>query len=502
MFYQVVFIHFKLRGIMNSVARLSFFLGLFSLVLLVGSSSVRAAESCQIRYASKAQVAKYKSDVKKLSKELQKTEVSYREAQGLVDQANNFNDWLFNVKSPNRELVKIHKDFVETLSDFENMNDRVLVSKIIVRLLEQPAPNTASEAMKLILESYDSYMVPFFTEKQAHERMNEYLKGKESIQYALGEMTFGELQEHLYGSSKSIKRIAAGSLLGRFFAECKEFLRGDVSREILKFKAAPEGSDTSSYEKLFIALDANTFPIYQKYFNQPYFLTHAHQPAQGTLMMAYNGQTYGYGGSSHSGEVRLQSPGALWPTILLSSSEAHRVENYFDLGRDGRDFNAGSVTQHPWKLSNGREEESYCARGAYSSCTHWVGNIPLGDKLVKSYMFPGNIDEYADGDVTDKRPQVKKVGSYKYLDGNKLTKEEMNRIQLVWRQKAGHAQLWEVLGLRREQASAELANPGYVAYSLISGAKTERVPFVFVTTNNARQALPAVSTMAKQISAH
>jgi hypothetical protein len=63
--------------------------------------------------------------------------------------------------------------------------------------------------------------------------------------------------------------------------------------------------------------------------------------------------------------------------LYFKTSEAQRLTKYFELGAEN-----GDLAQYPWNLGK------YCSKeGGYTSCTHWVGNIPVGDKVVKEYKF-------------------------------------------------------------------------------------------------------------------
>src|SRR5690606_16617256 len=119
------------------------------------------------------------------------------------------------------------------------------------------------------------------------------------------------------------------------------------------------------------------------------------------------------------------------------------------------------------------ELDGYCAAGGYTCCTHWIGNIPIGDKKVSSYSFPGNVDEHA-GNARGTGPQRQKLKPYDYP--NPL-------MQLVW-QVPGNEQLADVLGVHRSKMSGELAKSGWVLHTLAGAVGRDRVPVVFYFVSN------------------
>lgn len=430
-----------------------------------------------------------------------------------VATASLLNQYVAQVQNPSAQLVHFQKDILHALTQFDNFGYQVEVSKAVAQLAQQgpanaPSLNSSEGLFNALKNAWIGRQVPFFTQAQAEKRFEDYSEGKLSFKQSLGELSFEELQIQLFGPGKSINNITADSAMGRYLAECATVKNAAVATSISQFPKAPGSNELSGQEKLFIAIDQQTFPIYQKYFTGVNFFVHLHQPQQGTLIVGHQGQSYSYAGSSPGGDLRMQGIGSLWPTIIVSESEGQRLANYFWLGRTSRNAqNLYGVAQFPWLLVDKKEQttETFCALGGYNSCTHWFGDIPFGETLVDTYMFPGRVDQYATNNgVQDAGPQRKKLGTYNASSSVRAVFSEFEQkvAERVWKPLKGHMQLWQVLGLQREQEMGELANPGYVAYSLLAGTNQTRVPFVFVGTQDATQALPTTVQMATQIRAY
>lgn len=287
----------------------------------------------------------------------------------------------------------------------------------------------------------------------------------ESLNRALGDLTLTEVGELVHGGSPL--KPKADSLLGRYLEET------GAATLVRRFPVGPDSSELGPM-RLVVALSERSFRAYAKYFTGQNFLTHVHTPDQGTLHIAFEGQYGSYGSLTRT--MRTPQEGTLMPSILLKSTEGSRASLYFDVSRS---IGGGDPMLEPWTL------EGYCAMGGYNSCTHWIGNIPLGDKLVSAYRFPGKVDAHAYNQVSP-GVQVKPLQQYP-LDpaSSNLTAEQITRLRRVWKV-PGNEQLADAVGLGPQNVKGELANPGYVAFSLVGRASTERVPFVFVVVPDHR----------------
>jgi hypothetical protein len=294
--------------------------------------------------------------------------------------------------------------------------------------------------------------------KDTIEKRIEALVNNErgSLLQALGEMNLSEVQRLVYG--KNPLRPSNDSLLGQYIKAT-----GAATR-VRTFTRGPRRMDGP--KKLVVSLSPQSFEKYNELFSLVNFLIHMHSPQQGTLQLVHEGMWGSYGRNTSA--MRAPGMGALLPHVLLTTSEGQRARLFFELAKSG----AGEARE-PWQLEN------YCATGGYASCTHWFGNIPVGDKLVKEYTFPGKVDQYANNSVGP-GPQTKVLKPFEHA--NPLA-------SLVWKA-PGHQQLSDVIGLHRANISGELANPGWVAYSLLGGAGVDRVPFVFLATTDHRSPIP------------
>jgi hypothetical protein len=310
-------------------------------------------------------------------------------------------------------------------------------------------------SLKELLEKSLKGVVP---ESSIQGRLNGEIRGNlTAIRRVLGEMELSEVQELVYG--KKPLKPSPGSLLGKYISET------GAKTMVRTFSTTAEENGPQGPPKLVVALSAKSFPIYQKYFGRPEFLVHTHGPQQGTLYVAHDENVYNWNGNQ--GDLRFPAEGSLWPHILLKSSEAERTRNYFALHLEDTQF-----AMRPWE-----KYPKYCAEGAYTNCSHWIGNLPIGDKLVSAYRYPGYVDDYAANHIQgferkkaeDQAPRVKTLVPY----------EAENELEQMVYKAPGHQQLAGVIGIMRQQDRAELANPGFVLVTLTARAPTERVPFMF-----------------------
>ncbi len=88
--------------------------------------------------------------------------------------------------------------------------------------------------------------------------------------------------------------------------------------------------------------------------------------------------------------MRPLKPNGVMPLVILKTTEGQRLEQYIryvDQTWDPESWK--TYAMEPWRM------DDYCAISAYSNCTQFIGNMPIGDETVFSYTFPGAIDEYA-----------------------------------------------------------------------------------------------------------
>lgn len=294
-------------------------------------------------------------------------------------------------------------------------------------------------------------------------------RGLLSLKRALGDLSLEETQIMLHGGNPLAP--TPESWLGKYLQE------SGAATVVRSFPSVPvpQGTDPAVLpqgpKRLVVAVSQDSWRSFEKYFANEQLLGHVHTTNQGTLMVSFNKKVSWY--TQFGNNLRTPTYGSIMPQILLKTTEGQRASNFFKLGE--QDF---MLARHPWQL------DGYCARGAYESCTQWFGNIPIGDKKVAEYKFPGAIDNHANNlnPLTDPGPRVKPLKPYPEHH-NPLVKH-------VWRV-PGNEQLADVLGLQAQNLAGEFANPGYVAVTLTGLAPVERVPVVFYVVPDHRAALAA-----------
>lgn len=247
--------------------------------------------------------------------------------------------------------------------------------------------------------------------------LHEAGKDQRDLEWVLGYFSEQETFESWIG--KSLEDISPESKLGRYLQKT------GASTLLRNFSTnTNEEGARRGPERLVVAVSAKSFQTFKKIFfdenAQSDSLAHLHTPEQGTLLALSKGHIYHWGSSlaesirlpdgtstvvihrEYSSPLRIPKIGTVIPAILLSASEAGRVQQFLHLLT--RDLDAA---RHPWMIpamSNAKFSR-YCAMGGYNSCTHWLMNIPAGDDLVSKYLFPGKVDAYAYNKV-EKAPQV------------------------------------------------------------------------------------------------
>jgi hypothetical protein len=342
---------------------------------------------------------------------------------------------------------------------------------------------------------------------------------------ALGNMNADESLRQLIGEDANLEQIAPDSLVGRFLSQ-SQAAGVTPSTFVGTFHTEPGLQSPRGERRLYVAVDARNVKIAQEMFMMnPNLLSHYHTQGQGTLNLMHTGKQITYaqylqpqnaGFTEVRGAVHVTGNIAI-PMIVLSSTEASRATNYFTLGT----ITSKARSKFPWSLqdmSDGvpAEKRPYCRTGAYQSCTHWVGEMAIGDKLVPEYKFPGDNNDDGPGAkdpfATDQKLfRTGPVGKYTHFtkpDGRQEligTDTHMDRLtRIVWTQNQGHEQLWSLLNGEQKLKRGEFANPGWVFYSLIGTTPTERVPVVLLYRPDASQPLTdeIITQYQASVSAH
>jgi hypothetical protein len=239
-------------------------------------------------------------------------------------------------------------------------------------------------------------------------------------------------------------------------------------------------------ERLVVAISEGNFDAFQTQFMSRMDLAmHNHTPNQGTLYIQHHGHSQNYTSMGYSNPFRLPSQnGTILPTILMSTTEAQRMKQFFELGHKHIE-----VAKNPWNLPN------YCATGGYGSCTHWFANVPIGDTRVERYTFPGFLDNYAYNHLPpvngrsptpaeDAAARVQDLQPFEDIPG--IDETIMAQMRRVWKAPRGNEQLASVLGVLDNATNGEMASPGYTAMTLTGSASVERVPVVFIRVGDHR----------------
>ncbi len=308
-----------------------------------------------------------------------------------------------------------------------------------------------------------------------------------SLSFAAEELsTLKDVHSALYGND--LKQPSADSWLGKYLKATKA---ATVWKRFLK---APPGSVVPASEfgapRLVISVSRATFAEFQKNFVNKNMLYQIHYPQAGSL-------NYGHTGYK---ENILQRDAAFffgnYPTntllipVVLKESEANRASVYFSMmGTTLRAF----LTQ-PWLLTS-RSGKSYMPENIFNGCTHWFGDMPIGDKIVSTYELPS-------GDVDGSHPATQKIVAFDRTNliaqlkayGMPPDEKDLKNIETlkkVW-SSPGHQMLGEMIDPLAHRRG-EYANPGWLAHSLLGSASVQRVPIAFRLVDDARAMVSADS---------
>lgn len=281
--------------------------------------------------------------------------------------------------------------------------------------------------------------------------------GKRNWKSILGDLTLAETHQLFYGND--INNPSIDSLIGKYIQETGAQMR------MVQFPKTPRGSEMGP-AKMVIAVSNSSFETFKELIlNNRHYMS-----VVGHANVLHNGSFYSFGGQKS--EIRFPGNLAPVPLLIVKTTESQRLNRYMELTTDRRytDWYGQNPLKKPWYL------ESYCARGGYECCTHWLGNIPIGDKRVKEYSFPPREHNDENG------PRVQPLQQYEVTDS-------LKDLSLVWKS-PGHQQLSHVIGQKQANDVGEMASPGYVIHTLIGPTKAERVPVVFWMTDNHKAEIP------------
>lgn len=284
---------------------------------------------------------------------------------------------------------------------------------------------------------------------QISERIDALFSASEvayprALRRALGDMNLQEVQLHFHGGKPL--QPTADSLVGRYLHE------SGAATTVRSFSLGPEKPGQVGPERLVVAVSESSLPAFLKYFGGAEGFT-----VFGHALMVHEGRVVSYHHAGTPFRMPKLDHDNILPWVLLKSSEGRRLRQYLDLNARGAGTGYYDVAKEPWShLPN------YCSMPGYwrQNCTHWIGNMPIGDERVLSYRFPSAQSGVAI--QAELRP---------FESGDPLVKR-------VWKS-PGNKQFGELVGLGEQNIDSELANPGWVMVSLSGPASVERVPVVF-----------------------
>jgi hypothetical protein len=376
--------------------------------------------------------------------------------------------------APRAETLKIYL----RLSERDPELLRLIPESEFARLLADPERTYAPEMLDQLLRTLDKTsesdaLVARLTRalratlenkvpaKSIDARIQALLAGKkDSLLRALGDMDLEETQELYHGGD--FARPSKDSLIGKYLAET------GAKTMTKRFPVSP-GSSVLGPERLVVAVSEKSFAEYQKYFS-----LHNNLSVIGHAYVVHNGKLSSY---IHKGvDMRLPSVGNTLPTVLLKTSEADRTTQYLRVMTSMQPAGAyvwDSPAMQPWKVPG------YCPLpGAYANCTHWIGNMPIGDKTVDTLQFPGAMDDYAAHHVSvdDSAPRLAKLGE------NKSQDKLLRRIFKT----PSNEQFSFVIGQGDANLRGDFSNPGWVIQTLLGPTSNDRVPVIFLVTPDHR----------------
>ena len=372
------------------------------------------------------------------------------------------------------DVYKTYLSFAKSVG-FRNLLPKTLVQSVIVDANNRYYVRVLQEALGRMASSSSGASVS--VADRMRQALRETLAGKvnaasideriaaldgtspDRVVRALGDMTLAEVQDLYYGADPL--NPSKGSLIRQYLDETGASAIGK------SFSNGPDKGGTFGPERLVVAVSEETFPIFQRLFT-----TRLDNLAPiGHAGIIQNGEMRGW----HTGEMRMPRPGNILPTVLLKTTEAQRAEQYFKMmvlaRTNGLQWNGwNNPMMQPWTLEN------YCSSaGAYNCCTHWIGNMPLGDECVSAYTFPPRVNNGQDAPP----PIVAALKPYKHANA---------MVKRIWAS-PGHMQFGAMIGQEAANARGDMASPGWVITTLIGPTAVERVPVVFYFVQDAKAPL-------------
>jgi len=273
---------------------------------------------------------------------------------------------------------------------------------------------------------------------------------------AQGDLSLKDIHEDFYGGD--LRHISPDSMLGEYLAQT------GAKTKIVRFETYGSGPGP---RKLLVAVSEKSWPTLLKTVLQsPNMMS-----IVGHAATMYNGYFFPNEGGKGGKIPRMPRMNELMPMLLMKTTEAERFATYTWMTADPRFDGWHDGLKVPWR------NPEYCAVGGYACCTHWVANIPIGDRLVSRYSFPPNFEQPG-----PRTPRIANLRPYSPAAG----KEDLRNVWKV----PGHQQLASVIGQRQSNVRGEMASPGSLQMVLYARTAATRVPVVFWVTDDHTADIP------------
>lgn len=285
-------------------------------------------------------------------------------------------------------------------------------------------------------------------------------------------LTLEDVGNHLHGGNPL--NPTSTSMLGQYLAST------EAETVVRTFD---NGHGEQGIEKLAVSLSDQTFTEFLNVFGSSsnisknlFFVLHT--PHSNTFYFAHKGRYGSY--AMYRGNLHFSSPGTMLIPILLSDFEAERLEKFLELASISQ-----TLARSPWRLNS--SEGAYSASSHWQGCTNWVGQMPLGEDLVRRYVFPSGDDGQS--------PNIQRLLRYNnppahFLNtsGSSWDENKLSLLREVWKTN-GNKQFGMMLYPQGHKAG-EFTNIGWIAHVALGRLLADRSPIMFYQVGDHRTPLP------------
>lgn len=337
------------------------------------------------------------------------------------------------------------------------------MQKLIEGLQGKPDAQLESEIKKIAQQILSD---DHFSVREISARFQDWKAIKGSRWFRLlGDRSLDEVRSLYLGSTPG--KISSTSLIGRYI----EATQANVRK--IRVPIAP-GSTELGPEKWIVPVSARSFDEFKKIAQTDYFIS-----ILGHAAILKNAEIITHLNAASA--MRLPRAGTPLPMLILKTSESERLNRYLELVKSGKFELWYDELKQPWMAGG------YCKRGVYDCCTHWIGNLPIGDTLVSEYVFPAGEELLVEN------------GQYVIRNGKHVFKplepiiaplspwvpenERQKQLTSIWKV-PGNMQLSEMIGQKAANIRGEFASPGWVIRTLMGPTTEERVPVIFYVVDD------------------